>query len=78
MSMRSEIGWAPTCTCSAGDPIPCTVLDPFAGSGTVNLVAHGLGRSSVGIELNEKYIDIIKSRWARGGRPAKALEVRAI
>ena len=75
--LRSTIGWEPTCTCG-GDPVPCVVLDPFAGSGTVNLVAHGLGRSSVGIELSGEYIDIIKSRWARGGRPAEALEVRAI
>ena len=73
-----EVGWAPTCTCGTEETVPCVVLDPFTGSGTVNLVAHDLGRSSVGIELNEEYIDIIKSRWARGGRPAEALEVRAI
>jgi DNA modification methylase len=72
------VGWQPSCACGTEETVPCIVLDPFAGSGTVNLVAHGLGRSSVGIELNEKYIDIIKSRWARGGRPAEALEVRAI
>jgi DNA modification methylase len=73
-----EVGWQPSCACGTEETVPCIVLDPFAGSGTVNLVAYGLGRSSVGIELNEKYIDIIKSRWARGGRPAEALEVRAI
>ena len=71
-------GWQPSCTCGTEETVPCTVLDPFVGSGTVSLVAHGLGRSSVGIELNEEYIDIIKSRWARGGLPAEALEVRAI
>ena len=73
-----EVGWQPSCTCGTEETVPCTVLDPFAGSGTVSLVAHGLGRSSVGIELNEEYIGIIKSRWARGGLPAEALEVRAI
>ncbi|WP_461368895.1 DNA-methyltransferase [Candidatus Darwinibacter acetoxidans] len=82
-TLRNEVkfvqtGWAPTCACGTGETVPCVVLDPFAGSGTVNLVAHGLGRSSVGIELSGEYIDIIKSRWARGGRPAEALEVRAI
>ena len=71
-------GWQPSCACGCEETVPCTVLDPFAGSGTVSLVAHGLGRSSVGIELNEEYIGIIKSRWARGGLPAEALEVRAI
>src|SRR5690606_25003482 len=28
-------GWRPGCDCNAGDPVPCMVLDPFAGSGTV-------------------------------------------
>ena len=73
-----EVGWQPSCACGCEETVPCTVLDPFVGSGTVSLVAHGLGRSSVGIELNGKYIDIIRNRWARGGLPAEALEVRAI
>ena len=32
------------------------VLDPFFGSGTVGLVAQGLGRRYVGIELNPVYV----------------------
>ena len=32
-----------------------TVLDPFAGSGTVGCVALALGRTFVGIELNPDY-----------------------
>jgi DNA modification methylase len=66
MSMRSEIGWAPTCTCSAGDPIPCTVLDPFGGSGTVAKVARDLGRSSILIEINPEYVQIAKKRLRIG------------
>ena len=38
------------------------VLDPFAGSGTVGLVADRLGRSFVGIELNPAYADIARRR----------------
>lgn len=34
------------------------VLDPFAGSGTTCVVAHRLGRCSIGIELNEDYFQI--------------------
>jgi len=48
------IGFRPTCD-HGGDPIPCTVLDPFAGSGTVGQVARGLGRSAILIEIKEEY-----------------------
>ncbi len=59
------VGWQPTCSCDAGGPIPCTVLDPFAGAGTTLYVAEKLGRNSIGIELNPSYIeDIIKPRMA--------------
>lgn len=47
---------------SAGCPIGGTVIDPFAGSGTVGMVAEELGRDSILIELNSKYIDIIQQR----------------
>ena len=50
-------GWRPTCTCDAGEPVPCTVLDPFTGSGTTPAVARQLGRRWVGIELSKKYCD---------------------
>ncbi len=48
-------GLAATCACEAGDPIPCTVLDPFLGSGTTLMVADRLSRDGIGIELNEQY-----------------------
>jgi hypothetical protein len=38
-------------------PIPCTVLDPFLGSGTVADVARQLGRRWIGIELSKSYCD---------------------
>jgi len=44
-------GWRPGCECDAGDPVPCVVLDPFAGSGTVGIVAARLGQAFVGIDL---------------------------
>ena len=56
-------GWKPSCDCNAGDPVPCIVLDPFSGSGTVERVAIRLGRRSLGVELNHEYIaDIAKRR----------------
>lgn len=38
------------------------VLDPMCGSGTVGKVAKQLGRSFVGIDTSERYIDIAKQR----------------
>ena len=46
----------------AGCPAGGTVLDPFAGSGTTGMAALELGRSSVLIELNPKYADMIRRR----------------
>jgi len=56
-------GWRPACTCG-GSPVPCTVLDPFAGSGTTLAVAVHLGRSGIGCELNGEYINLAKQRIA--------------
>jgi hypothetical protein len=37
-------------------PIPCTVLDPFAGSGTTGVVSRRLGRHFVGLDLSFPYL----------------------
>ena len=57
------LGWRPTCEHVEGDAhgswpidsIPCTVLDPFSGSGTTALVARKHGRKCIGIELSADY-----------------------
>jgi len=58
----TTVGWAPTCTCSAGDPIPCTVLDPFLGSGTVAEACKQHGRSSVGCDIDDRNLEYIQAR----------------
>ncbi|MDH7517463.1 MAG: DNA methyltransferase, partial [Candidatus Thermoplasmatota archaeon] len=39
-----------------------TVLDPFLGSGTTSLAAKNLNRNSVGYEINEEFLPIIKEK----------------
>jgi len=53
-----------TMTPAPADTIPCTVLDPFMGSGTTGEVAARHGRSFVGIELNAEYIELARERVA--------------
>jgi DNA modification methylase len=55
-------GWQPSCSCDAGEPRPCLVLDPFLGSGTTCLVAERLGRDSVGVELSPTYAEMARAR----------------
>ncbi|MBM4081099.1 MAG: site-specific DNA-methyltransferase [Planctomycetes bacterium] len=54
-------GWRPGCECG-GEPVPCTVLDPFGGSGTTGDVASGNGRRAVLIELNPEYAKLAQDR----------------
>ena len=62
------VGWEPSCGCETqdGEPVPCVVLDPFGGSGTVAKVARDLGRSSISCELNPEYVEIAKKRLRIG------------
>jgi DNA modification methylase len=46
----------------AGSRVGDTVLDPFAGSGTVGRVALELGRRAVLIELNPAYVELAQER----------------
>lgn len=41
------------------------VLDPFAGSGTTAIAAVQLGRSYVGIDVNETYVELANQRVSR-------------
>jgi len=39
-----------------------TVLDPFMGSGTTNIVANRLKRNSIGIEIVPEYLEMVKAQ----------------
>ena len=61
------VGWQKSCDCDSQTPevVPCTVLDPFAGSGTTLAVAAELGRNAIGCELNPEYIELANQRIAK-------------
>lgn len=63
------VGWRPACDCPPAEPIPCTVLDPFMGSGTTLSMARNQARSGVGIELNPEYIELARRRIQRTYEP---------
>lgn len=63
----ATVGWVPSCTCAAEPPVPCTVLDPFSGSGTTGKVAVRLGRRYVGVDLASEYLgEVTDARMGAG------------
>jgi hypothetical protein len=54
---------------------PGVVLDPFGGSGTTLRVAHGNGRSGVGIDLDGRNYELARQRvgmWLETWNPFSA------
>ena len=54
------------------------VLDIFIGSGTTGVVAKKLGRNYIGIELNEKYVEMAERRISKVYYQERMFEENAI
>jgi DNA modification methylase len=61
---RATVGWEPSCGCVGTEQVPCTVIDPFTGSGTTGIVALRQDRRFVGCELNAEYAKMAARRIA--------------
>ncbi len=76
ITATTTVGWSPACRCDSHHPVPCTVLDPFMGSGTTAVVAKKLGRHFIGFELNPEYVKMarqrLRHRASSGGQSAAA------
>jgi site-specific DNA-methyltransferase (adenine-specific) len=76
ITTTETIGWKAGCECNASR-VPCTIFDPFAGSGTTLAVAIANGRNGIGCELNRDYIALAETRIADAMPTAKPATARA-
>ena len=61
---RLILGWSPP------DGV---VLDPFAGTGTVRMIARALGRTGIGVDLSADYLKLAHWRVFQSGHATKTM-----
>jgi hypothetical protein len=75
---RTTAGWS---DCGHGSYVPGRVLDPFVGSGTTLAVCSGLGRDSIGIDLDYTNVGLAMERvgmWLEVEWPEPDLSLPAL
>ena len=66
-------GYACACPDNTAPSTPGVVLDPFAGTGTVPMVARALGRTGIGVDLSADYLRLASWRVFDSGHAAKTM-----
>lgn len=70
---RTITGYACACDVPLAPTRPAVVLDPFAGTGTVPMVARALGRYGIGIDLSADYLRLAQWRIRDSRHGAKSI-----
>lgn len=65
MLETKTVGWRKTCTCETDEISKPIIMDIFAGSGTIGIVAGLTNRDFIGIEINKDYIQLAYERIPR-------------
>jgi len=66
-------GYACACPDTTAPSTPGVVLDPFAGTGTVPMVARALGRTGIGVDLSADYLKLAAWRVFESGHASKTV-----
>ena len=66
-------GYACACPDTTAPSTPGVVLDPFAGTGTVPMVARALGRTGIGVDLSADYLRLASWRVFESGHASKTV-----
>ena len=66
-------GYACACPDTTAPSTPGVVLDPFAGTGTVPMVARALRRTGIGVDLSADYLRLARWRVFESGHASKTV-----
>ena len=66
-------GYGCACPDNSAPSTPGVVLDPFAGTGPVPMVARALGRTGIGVDLSSDYLRLASWRVFESGHASKTV-----